>query len=58
MKSSLRLLIFTLLSIFILSACDNGTSSNDSTAKEVRILAWVGYEEPEIVEPFEKEFGI
>jgi spermidine/putrescine transport system substrate-binding protein len=27
-------------------------------AKELRVLAWVGYEEPEIVNPFEKEFGV
>ncbi|MCH8342406.1 MAG: spermidine/putrescine ABC transporter substrate-binding protein [Planctomycetes bacterium] len=25
---------------------------------EVRVLAWVGYEEQEIVEPFEREFGV
>jgi spermidine/putrescine transport system substrate-binding protein len=25
---------------------------------ELRVLAWVGYEEPEIVKPFEEEFGI
>jgi len=37
------------------------TTDNDNTEKgteELRVLAWVGYEEKEIVEPFEKEFGI
>jgi spermidine/putrescine transport system substrate-binding protein len=27
-------------------------------AGTLRVLAWVGYEEPEIVEPFQKEFGV
>ncbi|HTG37052.1 MAG TPA: extracellular solute-binding protein [Thermoanaerobaculia bacterium] len=32
--------------------------SSQGPAKELRVLAWVGYEEPEIVNPFEKEFGV
>lgn len=36
-------------------------TSKDTTIKtnqELRVLAWVGYEEDEIVKPFENEFGI
>ncbi len=29
-----------------------------SATRQLRVLAWVGYEEPEIVDPFEKEFGV
>ena len=34
------------------------TSSAEENHKELRVLAWIGYDEDEIVKPFEQEFGI
>ncbi len=36
----------------------SGGHAAQGGAKELRVLAWVGYEEPEIVKPFEKESGV
>jgi spermidine/putrescine transport system substrate-binding protein len=33
-------------------------NSNDDAPQELRVLAWVGYEEEDLIKPFEKEFNI
>jgi spermidine/putrescine transport system substrate-binding protein len=46
----------TLFAVVMIFGCrSNGPNP---PRKELRVLAWVGYEEPEIVEPFEREFGV
>jgi spermidine/putrescine transport system substrate-binding protein len=38
-----------------ISSCSR---SNESAPSELRVLAWTGYDEPEIVQPFENEFKV
>lgn len=49
------IIIFLVAGMISLSCRSNGPSP---ITKELRVLAWVGYEESEIVQPFESEFGV
>ena len=46
------------VSIFVIVFCSFVGCGSKEEQQELRVLAWVGYEEAEIVEPFQNEFGI
>lgn len=62
MKSTRILRICVILLGLLLIGCGSNSEKQKShtknMTKELRVLAWVGYEEPEIVDPFESEYGI
>jgi len=50
--------LLTLMIIVSLVLLIGNYGCKNSSPKELRVLAWVGYEEDDIVKPFEKEFGV
>lgn len=50
------------LILLLLAACGDGSASPDSdkpfAGKEINVLSWEGYQEPEWVEPFQKQHGV
>ena len=56
-----RNIVFVLF-LFLLFGCNKANDAKPQQAgtlnREVRVLAWVGYEEPEITRPFEQRTGI
>lgn len=53
-NKTLRCTLLAITSFFLVSC----GGDNEEDSETLRVLAWVGYEEPEIVGPFETEFGV
>jgi spermidine/putrescine transport system substrate-binding protein len=51
-----RIVVATLLALS-LGSCDNSSQKGEFAGQELHVLAWVGYEESDIVQPFEKATG-
>jgi len=57
-KKFFSLVVVVIVIIILHNFCQKSSDTSKKGMGELRVLAWVGYEEEEIVKPFEKEFGI
>lgn len=57
MKKSIKI-VLAIFSIVFLGFVVFYTKYQNKPQRELRVLAWVGYDEDDIVKPFEKEFGV
>lgn len=48
---------FLIITLVLASCGESGGTSNTDDTRQLRVLAWVGYDEEEIIQPFEEEFN-